>query len=78
MLKVALLTLGFVAISIALLCVRILLVRNGRFRSMHIGASAAMRKRGIHCVQSMDARERQANPFRVEERAKDNNTPSQQ
>ena len=58
MLKLALLTLAFVAISLALLSLRIILVRGGRFRSMHIGHSAAMRKRGIHCVQSMDAMER--------------------
>ena len=69
MLKLALLTLGFVAISIALLCIRILLVKGGRFRSMHIGASPAMRKQGIHCVQSMDAMERKENPHRVSERS---------
>lgn len=71
MLKLALLTLAFVAISLALLSVRIILVRGGRFRSMHIGASAAMRKRGIHCVQSMDAMERKENPNCVAERAAD-------
>lgn len=27
-----------------------------------------MRKRGIHCVQSMDAMERRNNPHKVEER----------
>lgn len=68
MLKLALLTLAFVAISLALLSLRIILVRGGRFRSMHIGNSAAMRKRGIHCVQSMDAMERKENPNRVAER----------
>lgn len=68
MLKLALLTLAFVAISLALLSLRIILVRGGRFRSMHIGHSAAMSKRGIHCVQSMDAMERKENPNRVAER----------
>lgn len=68
MLKLALLTLAFVAISLALLSLRIILVRGGRFRSTHIGHSAAMRKRGIHCVQSMDAMERKENPNRVAER----------
>lgn len=71
MLKLALLTLGFVAISLALLSLRIILVRGGRFRSMHIGASSHMRKRGIHCVQSMDAMERKENPNRVAERSTD-------
>lgn len=69
MLKLALLTLVFVAISMALLCIRIIFVRGGRFSSTHIGGSKAMRKRGIHCVQSMDAMERRNNPHKVEERA---------
>ncbi len=50
--KVILLTLIIVAVAVILLCVRVLLVKNGRFRSMHIGDSKAMRQRGIGCVQS--------------------------
>ncbi len=70
MLKLALLTLIFVAISVALLCIKMLLVRGGKFSSTHIGGSKAMRKRGIHCVQSMDAMERRPNSHRVEERSR--------
>ena len=70
MLKLALLTLIFVAISVALLCIKMLLVRGGKFSSNHIGGSKAMRKRGIHCVQSMDAMERRPNSHRVEERSR--------
>ena len=70
MLKLALLTLIFVAISVALLCMKMLLVRGGKFSSAHIGGSKAMRKRGIHCVQSMDAMERRPNSHRVEERSR--------
>lgn len=54
----------------ALLCIKMLLVRGGKFSSTHIGGSKAMRKRGIHCVQSMDAMERRPNSHRVEERSR--------
>lgn len=68
MLKLALITGGFVAVAVLLLCVKILIVPGGKFGSQHIGGSAEMRRRGIHCVQSMDAMERKANPHKVNER----------
>ncbi len=58
MLKVALLTVGIVAIAMILLSVNII-IRGGKFRSEHIGQSKAMREKGIHCVQSMDRMERE-------------------
>lgn len=58
MLKVALLCLGIIAISLLFLCIGILFGRRHTFRSQHVGQSAALRKQGIHCVQSMDAMER--------------------
>ncbi|MBQ9558795.1 MAG: hypothetical protein IJV08_02260 [Bacteroidaceae bacterium] len=57
MLKLMLIVLAVVAVSMLLLTVNIWL-RGGEFRSQHIGQSAEMRRRGIHCVQSMDAMER--------------------
>jgi len=42
------------ALAMIGLCVRILLKKNGRFSSQHIGASKAMRERGIHCVNTQD------------------------
>ncbi|MBO7067307.1 MAG: hypothetical protein J6W52_01300 [Bacteroidaceae bacterium] len=68
MLKVALLTLGIVAISIALLCVKLIVQPNGKFASSHIGDNKEMRKRGIHCVQSMDRMMRRENLYKVKER----------
>ncbi len=68
MLKLALITACFVAFAVLLLCIKILLVPGGKFGSTHIGGSKEMRKRGIHCVQSMDAIERKENPHRVKER----------
>lgn len=68
--KIGLLCLGIIAIAMLCLCVGVLFGRRHTFRSQHIGHSAAMRKRGIHCVQSMDAIERKQadNPHRVRER----------
>ncbi len=70
MLKLALIILGIVAISVILLCIKMILIPGAKFGSSHIGHSREMRKRGIHCVQSMDAMERRANPHRVEERSR--------
>jgi len=67
-LKVALLTVGIVAISIALLCVKLIVLPNGKFASSHISGNKEMRKRGIHCVQSMDRMMRRENPLKVKER----------
>lgn len=68
MLKITLVTCGIVALSVALLCVRILFERNGKFGASHVGGSAELRQKGIHCVQSMDAIERRENINRVRER----------
>lgn len=68
MLKVALLTLGIVAFCVFFLCIKMILKPGSRFGSTHIGGSKAMRDRGIHCVQSMDAFERREKPTRVSER----------
>ena len=48
------LTLIVVLVSVVLLSVRILLEKDGKFRSFHISDSKAMRDRGIGCVQSQD------------------------
>ena len=58
MLKGLLITLIIVGISMAFLAIKLIVKKNGRFPNTHIGHSAAMRKRGITCVQSMDAMER--------------------
>lgn len=68
MLKLALITLGIVAVAFFLLCIKVILIPNGKFGSSHISGSSAMKKRGIHCVQSMDAAERKENPHKVAER----------
>jgi len=49
-----LLSILLVALAMAGLCVRVLVKKNGRFSSQHIGGSKAMRERGIHCVNTQD------------------------
>ncbi|MCQ2341036.1 MAG: hypothetical protein MJZ48_01050 [Paludibacteraceae bacterium] len=49
-----LLSILFVALAVVGLSVRVLLKKNGRFSSQHIGGSKAMRERGIHCVNTQD------------------------
>lgn len=70
MLKLLLLVAGIVAVAVALLCIKLILRPGSKFSSMHIGDSKEMRRRGIHCVQSMDAIERKENPHRVSESRK--------
>lgn len=69
MLKTLLFTLIIVAISMCLLAIKIIVKKRGRFPNTHVGHSAAMRKHGITCVQSMDAMERIENPHRISERS---------
>lgn len=43
-----------IAIAMALLCVKALLKKGGRFSSQHISDNPALRKQGIHCVMRQD------------------------
>ena len=70
MLKTILITLLIVAICIALLSVKILFKKNGRFPNTHVSGSKALRKKGIGCVQSQDREAQKINPHSISERAK--------
>lgn len=52
------LTLTIIVVSLLFMMIRILIKKGGRFRALHIGQSREMKRRGIDCVQSMDAMER--------------------
>ena len=47
-------TVLIIAIAVVLLSVKVLLKKNGRFSSIHIHDSEAMKERGIHCVLDQD------------------------
>ncbi|MBO7545915.1 MAG: hypothetical protein J6T19_04330 [Paludibacteraceae bacterium] len=57
---------GLLIAAFVLLSVRVILKKNGRFRSMHISDSKAMRERGIGCVQSQDRQARRENPAKLD------------
>ena len=67
MLKTILITMLIVAICIALLSVKILFKKNGRFPNTHVSGSKAMRKRGIGCVQSQDRAAQKKSRFSIDE-----------
>lgn len=50
-----------IAIAVALLCVKVIVKKNGEFTSQHIHDSQAMKDRGIHCVMTQDREARQDN-----------------
>lgn len=52
-------------LALVLLCVRIILKKNGRFSSQHISQSKTMRERGIHCATSQDREARRANQQKI-------------
>lgn len=54
MAKIFLLVLIILAVSMALLAVNIIVRKNGKFRSEDVGASKAMRERGIYCSRTQD------------------------
>lgn len=60
MIETLLLSVLIIAIAVALLSIRVILLKNGRFKSYHIHDSKAMQERGIHCVidQDREAREK--------------------
>ena len=61
MIESLLLTVLIIAIAMALLCVKVLLKKNGRFSSQHVHDNPGLRKQGIHCVMDQDREARQRN-----------------
>ena len=56
------LTIAVVALAMLFLCVRILLKKNGRFSSQHIGENKKMRDNGITCATSQDRQAQRKQP----------------
>ena len=54
MLEVLILSVIILFASMALLSIRIIIKKNGRFVNTHIGSNPAMRKKGIKCVKTQD------------------------
>ena len=54
MCREVLITIAAVAVAILLLCVRVLIKKDGKFSSEHISENKRMRQDGIHCATSQD------------------------
>jgi hypothetical protein len=54
MAEIIVITVLIIAISLALLCIKLFVKKDGEFKSMHIHDSQAMKDRGIHCVLDQD------------------------
>ena len=50
-----------IAISVALLSVKVIFKKNGKFSSQHVHDNPGLRKQGIHCVIDQDREAREAN-----------------
>lgn len=56
-----LISLAVVAVAFALLSIKVLLKRNGKFYSQHVHDNPGLRKQGIHCVMDQDREARERN-----------------
>lgn len=56
--KEILIVIGILAAAMLLLCVRILLKKDGKFSSQHISENKRMRQDGIRCATSQDRQAR--------------------
>ena len=61
MIETLLLSVLIIAIAVVLLSVKLIVRKGGRFSSMHIHDSEAMKERGIHCAVDQDRDARRAN-----------------
>ena len=68
MIQILLISTLIIAIAMVFFLVRVLLVRQGEFKSQHIHDSEAMKERGIHCVMDQDKEMRRKSEFAVSER----------
>ncbi len=56
-----LISLAVVAVAFALLSIKVMLKRNGKFSSQHVHDNPGLRKQGIHCVMDQDREARERN-----------------
>jgi len=67
MIETLLISMLIIAIAMVLLLVRVLIVKQGEFKSQHIHDSEAMKERGIHCVIDMDREMREEKKLVIED-----------
>ena len=57
-----------IAIALALLSIKLIIKKHGKFASQHIHDKEALRKQGIHCVIDQDKEARQQSKKTVKEK----------
>ncbi|KAA6341069.1 hypothetical protein EZS27_011106 [termite gut metagenome] len=60
-------TLLIVAISVLLLGIKIIVLKDGKFPNGHVGSNKALRDKGISCVQSQDKEAREKQPLSLKD-----------
>ena len=68
MIETLLISALIIAIAMIFFLVRVLLTKQGEFKSQHIHDSEAMKERGIHCVMDQDRELRTKSKFAVSEK----------
>nr|WP_298451075.1 hypothetical protein [uncultured Prevotella sp.] len=55
-----------IAISLILLCIKVILLKKGKFSSPHVGDNPGLRKNKIHCVMDEDRETRRQHNRRLD------------
>ena len=66
--KELLLVIVALVLAMVLLCVRIILKKDGKFSSQHISENKRMREDGIHCATSQDREARRNKTTKIDVR----------
>ena len=66
MIETFIISMLIIAIAVALLSVKVIILKNGRFSSQHVKDNPKLRKQKIHCVMEQDAEARSAYARRVD------------
>ena len=64
--KELVLVIAALVLAMVLLCVRIILKKDGKFSSQHISENKRMREDGIHCATSQDREARRKNENKID------------
>ncbi len=54
MIKISLLSMLIIAIAVALMCVRLFVIKDGTIKSQHIKDNPYLKSKNIHCVLDQD------------------------
>lgn len=60
MVEIFLISMLIIAISVILLCIKLILCKDGKFSSQHVKDNPGLRKNKIHCVMEQDREKREA------------------